>query len=273
MSSTVGTGNLYGRDLRSGKVGPFILHERLYPAHFRTPRHFHDRSLFCFVVKGSYTETYGSRTRACQPSTFLFHAPGEEHAEQFHSAGGCSFLVEIDEGWLDHVSAESRVLKTSFDCDGGMLSLLAAKVYKEFGEPDDLSPLVIEGLMFELVGETSRRARSETPSRPPKWLSQARQLLQESFSNRLSLNEIAGAVGVHPAHLARSFHRFYHCTVGVYLRQQRIEFACKALATTDLPLSQIALAAGFSDQSHLTRLFKRHMALSPAQYRALLRMP
>src|SRR5215470_404575 len=132
MSSTVGTGNLYGTDLRSGKVGPFILHERLYPAHFHTPRHRHDRPLFCFVVRGSYTETYGSRTRSCQPSTLLFHAPVREHA---------------------------RVIDTSFDCDGGMLSLLAARIYKEFGEPDDLSPLVIEGLMFELIGETSRIAR------------------------------------------------------------------------------------------------------------------
>jgi AraC family transcriptional regulator len=254
-------------------VGPFILHERLYPAHFRTPRHRHDRPLFCFVVKGSYTETYGSKTRACQPSTLLFHAPGEEHAEEFHGAGGCSFLVEIEQGWLEHVSAESRVINTSFDCDGGVLSLLAARIYREFGEPDDLSPLVIEGLMFELIGETSRHARGGPTSPPPKWLTQARQLLHDSFSEPVTLAEIAAAVGVHPAHLAKSFHRFYNCTVGVYIRRQRIDFACKALATTDLPLSQIALAAGFSDQSHLTRLFKRQMAVSPAQYRAMLRLP
>src|SRR5262249_13103426 len=130
-----------------------------------------------------------------------------------------------------------------------------------------------EGLMFELVGETSRRARGGPASRPPKWLTRATQLLQDSFSERVSLAQIAAAVGVHPAHLAKSFHRFYNCTVGVYIRQQRIEFALKALATTDLPLSQIALAAGFSAQSHLTRLFKRQMAVSPAQSRALLRMP
>lgn len=273
MSSTVGTGNLYGTDLRSGKVGPFILHERLYPAHFHTPRHRHDRPLFCFVVRGSYTETYGSRTRSCQPSTLLFHAPGEEHAERFHGSGGCSFLVEIDEAWLEQVREHARVIDTSFDCDGGMLSLLAARIYKEFGEPDDLSPLVIEGLMFELIGETSRFARDCPASQAPKWLKQARQLLNDSFSEPVTLAQIAASVGVHPAHLAKAFHRFYNCTVGVYIRQQRIDFACKALATTDLPLSQIALAAGFSDQSHLSRLFKRQMTVSPAQYRALLRLP
>jgi AraC family transcriptional regulator len=181
--------------------------------------------------------------------------------------------VEIDEAWLDHVRAHSQVINTSFDCDGGMLSLLAARAYKEFGEPDDLSPLVIEGLMFELIGETSRRARDCPASQAPKWLKQARQLLNDSFSEPVTLAQIAGAVGVHPAHLSKAFHRFYNCTVGVYIRRQRIDFACKALATTDLPLSQIALAAGFSDQSHLSRLFKRQMTVSPAQYRALLRLP
>jgi AraC family transcriptional regulator len=153
-----------------------------------------------------------------------------------------------------------------------MLSFLAARAYREFGEPDDLSPLVIEGLMFELIGETSRRQRPRTASPPPRWLNQARQLLHDNFSERVTLAEVAAAVGVHPAHLSKAFHRFFNCTVGVYLRQQRIEFACQALATTDLPLSQIALAAGFSDQSHLTRLFKRQMTVSPAQYRALLRV-
>src|SRR5262249_53825410 len=164
-----------------------------------------------------YTETYGSRTRSCQPSAFLFHAPGEEHAEQFHGSGGCSFLIEIDQGWLERISAESRVINTSFDCDGGMLSLLAAKVYKEFGGPDALSPLVIEGRMFELIGEPSRCARGMPLCRPPKWLNQAKQLLDDSFSESMTLAEIASAVGVHPTHLAKAFRRFYNCTVGVYL--------------------------------------------------------
>jgi AraC family transcriptional regulator len=227
--------------------------------------------LFCYVVRGSYTETYGARTRSCQPSTFLFHAPGERHAERFHGSGGCSFLIEVDESWLEQLRSESPVINTSFDCDAGTLSLLAAKVYREFGEPDDLSSLIIEGLMFELIGETSRHARFDAALRPPKWLKQARQLLHDSFAERLTLAEVAAAVDVHPAHLAKAFRRFYKSTVGLYVRRRRIEFACRALATTDLPLSQIALASGFSDQSHLTRLFKRELSVSPAQYRALLR--
>ena len=263
--------NLYGKGLKSHKVGAFTLSERLYPAYFQTPKHAHEQALFCFVVQGGYTETYGSRTRACEPSTFLFHAPGESHAEQFYGSGGCSFIVEIEPQWLERVAQHSRVINTSADFKGGVITLLANRLYKEFLEMDDISPLVIEGLMFEMLGETSRSAKSSATLQPPRWLEQARQMLHERFAEPITLTEVAAIVGVHPVHLSQVFHKHYNCTVGLYLRQRRIEFACQRLADSSTPLSEIALAAGFSDQSHLTRMFKRHIGIPPSQYRELRR--
>ena len=60
-------------------------------------------------------------------------------------------------------------------------------------------------------------------------------------------------------------------TVAAYIRQKRIEYACRALAETDAPLADVALAAGFADQSHLGRTFKRIMRTTPAAYRAASR--
>ncbi len=271
MSVMLDAANLHGQELRRHKIGAFTLGERLYPAYFQTPRHSHDLALFCFVVQGGFTETYGSRTRDCEPSTFLFHAPGESHAEHFYRSGGCSFIVEIEPYWLERVREHSRVINTSADFDSGVITLLATRLYKEFLELDDISPLVIEGLMFEMLGETSRSAKSASALQPPRWLEQARQLLHDRFAEPLTLAEIAKTVGIHPVHLSQVFHKHYHCTVGLYIRQRRIEFACQMLANTNIPLSEIALAAGFSDQSHLTRTFKRYMGMPPSQYRELLR--
>ena len=47
----------------------------------------------------------------------------------------------------------------------------------------------------------------------------------------------------------------------------RVEFAARELTGTRLPLSEIAIAAGFCDQSHFTRLFKQHTGMSPQEYR------
>src|SRR3546814_17031619 len=74
--------------------------------------------------------------------------------------------------------------------------------------------------------------------------------------------------GVHPVHLAREFHRRFGCTVGHYIRQRRIEFACHRLTASRDPLFEVAVEAGFSDQSHLTKPFRRLVGLPPEIGRA-----
>jgi AraC family transcriptional regulator len=63
------------------------------------------------------------------------------------------------------------------------------------------------------------------------------------------------------------FRDFYGKSPGEYLRQLRLDWAEAQMRITDAPLSQIALQAGFADQSHFTRTFKRHTGLTPGKYR------
>ncbi|HET9787346.1 MAG TPA: helix-turn-helix transcriptional regulator, partial [Pyrinomonadaceae bacterium] len=81
--------------------------------------------------------------------------------------------------------------------------------------------------------------------------------------------EIAHLVGVHPTHLARSFKKHYRTTVGEYLRRLRLDWATRRLSETEDSITEIALAAGFYDQSHFSHLFKQHTGLTPAEFRAL----
>jgi len=123
--------------------------------------------------------------------------------------------------------------------------------------------------MFELLGEAIRF--SKVKINPPNWLIQTRELLQDRFQESLSLSEIAATVGVHETHLSREFKRYFRLTVGDYLRRLRIEFACRQISASDVPLSEIALASGFADQSHFTKTFSQMMAMTPAAYRKLYR--
>ena len=54
---------------------------------------------------------------------------------------------------------------------------------------------------------------------------------------------------------------------GEYVRRQRIALACRSLAESDMPLADVAIEAGFADQSHFTRTFKRQLGVTPAAYR------
>jgi AraC family transcriptional regulator len=145
--------------------------------------------------------------------------------------------------------------------------LLAIRLYDEFRSTDELSPLAIEGLTLELLAECSRQSSRTRNCQQPRWLLRASDLVRARFCERLTLGAIAESVGVHPAHLARVFRRFHGCTLGDHVRKLRIEFACQRLTTSDIPLADIALAAGFSDQSHFSNTFRRHMGVPPAAFR------
>ena len=112
--------------------------------------------------------------------------------------------------------------------------------------------------------------RSTTPSRTtaiPDWAEKCGDLLHERFREPLTLAEIAASVGVHPVHLSRSFRRLHGCTVGEFLRGLRIRWAANALQRPRVLLADIALQAGFCDQSHFARTFRRYMGMTPGEYR------
>jgi AraC-like DNA-binding protein len=136
---------------------------------------------------------------------------------------------------------------------------------------DDAAALALEGLTLELLAILVRRRReSARPGPPPGWLRHVRQALNDRHSEReLRIADLASAVGVDPAHLARTFRGHYGMTAGAYLREIRVQRAADALTRSSVPLSQIALDAGFADQSHFTRLFRTAYGVTPQRWRAL----
>lgn len=154
----------------------------------------------------------------------------------------------------------------------GRLTALMFKLYKEFVISDEASPLAIEGLVLEMLAEVSRRKPGRDSRTPPRWMILVIDFLEDRYRERITLEEVASAAGVHPVHLARQFRRYKRCTIGEYIRRLRIERACRELSTSNGSLSAIAAGVGFADQSHFSRTFKHVVGLTPAEYRANLPM-
>lgn len=132
---------------------------------------------------------------------------------------------------------------------------------------DSASPLVMEGLALELLGHTVR-SQIRFRKLPPHSLKLAYELIHDRFTESLTIGEIALIVGLHPVYLVRAFRKHYRTTIGEYQRKLRIEFACRQISATNLSLADIAVAAGFYDQSHFYRTFKRIVGMTPTEYRA-----
>lgn len=269
MEIKLSRGHFCERPVRSCGIAGFVLTEASYPPNHKLPRHSHERSCFMSVLQGGVTETYAKKKLAAKPSTLIFRPSAEVHSDYFHNKGGRVFLIEIEPWWLDRVREHFVIADNSLGLHCELLTLLSKKLYHEFRTMDDVSSLAIEGLMLEMIAEVCRYVKRPTERRPPRWVEQVRELLHARFSEHLTLTEIAGTVGVHPVHLGHAFRTHYRCTPGEYVRRLRIEFVCRVMATSNIALADIALSAGFSDQSHLTRIFKRQTGLTPARYRAL----
>jgi AraC family transcriptional regulator len=264
------SGCFYGNTSKTVSTAGIRLIETVYSPALKLPAHSHESAYFCFVLDGSFAEFYGEKSRSCRPSTLVFHPSGEMHSDHFHTSVRC-FNIQIGSQWLEHIRQYSSVINAPADFFDERLSFLATRLYREFRDADDFSALAIEGLTLEILAETSRRSTGKLELRPPGWLRQVKEILDERFEENLSLVALSEAVGVHPVHLAREFRRFYRCTAGEYARQRRIEFACHQLISTDFPLCDIALTAGFFDQSHFARTFKKLTGLAPSEYRAAFR--
>jgi AraC-like DNA-binding protein len=101
-------------------------------------------------------------------------------------------------------------------------------------------------------------------------IARARACMQERWREDLSLDTLATESGLSPFHFTRQFAEMFGLPPHAYLIQLRVHHA-KALLATGRPIAAVAFQTGFSDQSHLTRHFKRYLGITPGQYRHIVR--
>jgi AraC-like DNA-binding protein len=92
--------------------------------------------------------------------------------------------------------------------------------------------------------------------------------MRDHYQSPISNQQLAKVAHMSVRAFERKFLRSFHLSPQKYLRKLRIRIASHSLAYTDLPLSEVAHACGFADQSHFTREFRRHFGRTPREYRA-----
>jgi AraC family transcriptional regulator len=258
---------------------------RAYGAHYVETRHaafashashLHTTSTIALLVRGALEVRFASGRRfavdAGAAGGALVVPPGPAHRGRVGSDGAHVLLVMPDADRLSMMgSAASDVLTDPAWWRGPGVAMLGRGLLYELAIADDAAALALEGLTLELVAMlVRRRGESVRPGSPPAWLRRVRETLNDRHPEReLRIADLARVADVDPAHLARAFRHHYGMTAGAYLRQIRIQRAADVLARSSAPLAQIALDAGFADQSHFTRIFRKAYGVTPHRWRAL----
>nr|WP_279236740.1 helix-turn-helix transcriptional regulator [Dyella sp. RRB7] len=91
--------------------------------------------------------------------------------------------------------------------------------------------------------------------------------MREHLAGGISLQQVSAACRLSPSAFVRAFKKSLGITPHQWLLSRRIEYADDLLSDGSLSLVEVALAAGFGDQSHFTRIFTRRVGVSPGAYR------
>lgn len=241
------------RKLCSDAGGELLLSH--YPPGGEQPRHAHDHAQISFLLAGRIEERIGRRlyepvAGACGKT------PGADHSDRWGADGALMLSLRLP----------------GVDGDGGLAvdrwgpadlprAALVVSAAVAGGPPAETGLLAAD--LLACIG------RWEPPaSRPPRWLERVREAATDL--HRFSIARAADEAGVHRVHLSRAFARHYGLPLSLYRQHVR---NARALAATlrrrDEPLAGIACAAGFADQSHMSRALRLATGATPAGLRRL----
>jgi len=247
-------------------VPGFVLTELRHRRGSKSRSHAHRLAYFSALVSGTYAERESGRETVYRIGDVRFHPAEYFHGDEIGSAGARFLCVELaSEGSAALPGAALAAPRMSGPSSD--VARLAASIRREMRSGDAASDLVLEGLALQLVGAL---VRLPVESRLPRWLARVAERIREESARPLRAADLAAEAGVHPVHLARAFRRHYHRTIGEAVRRARVDAVLRMLGSGAVSLAAAAADAGFSDQSHMSRAFRRETGMSPAEYRRAL---
>ncbi|HET7436444.1 MAG TPA: AraC family transcriptional regulator [Thermoanaerobaculia bacterium] len=226
------------------------------------PRHTHENAHFVLVVRGTYVTEARNRPGSCGEGSVIFNPAGTTHRDRFRSEQGRFFAISVDAA----IAARIEAVHPAAAMFTGEAGAIAERARRELHGDAAFADLILEGLGLELAGRVARLA-AHRDRQPPHWLLEARDSIHDRCTAKLAMSDVAAVAGVHPIHLARAFRQYFDCSPGEYLRRCRIERVRELLLTSDAPLADVALEAGFADQSQLTHSFRRAYGITPGAFR------
>jgi AraC family transcriptional regulator len=235
----------------------------------RTPdevlTHTHGDAHFVLISGGDYVSIAEGRQAERFP-VLVYNPPGTTHRDHFKYGRGSYYAISLERAKVKTAGYEIAMPDGPVYLSEMAQFSIAMRVARCCAvQPGGLT---LDSLCHELLGSVDRLLRP-VDRRPPSWLEKAVELLHERYLEDLSVADVAKGVGVHPVHLARSFRHHFRCSPGEFARFCRLERAARMLTRSDRSLSEIALEAGFGDQSQFSKAFARELGIAPGEYRTM----
>jgi AraC-like DNA-binding protein len=241
-------------------------------------KHWHETFSIGLISQGRCNYLNGKKTTEACCGTVVMMNPGDVHAcNPVHGEPWSYKMLYIDVPWLcgtrcaPHIGGSrdfaplSRISTTRPELYHGLNRLFDTLINPAIAPLEKQTASISFVDLLRLCLDTDRSAPS---ARTPR-LVRAADFIRDNCTRPLSLEDICREAGLSASHLIRAFRETYGLTPHAFQLNCRIEF-CRSQLRAGRSIADVAFAAGFSDQAHFQRTFKRFVSATPGQYRARL---
>ena len=226
-------------------------------SHTRVPEHAHDWPVVSVYVIGSYLNETEIGEKFINAPSVVFYRSGAAHRNTVAADGFEQIEIEFDPAWLGRSFLPAMPVKRWLGADTNTARRALLDACGSNGS---------EVRLCAALRQFLEGVHPEPEAEAPGWLGTLVQRLRNDTT--LRVKDLARAVDRHPSWIGSAYRRATGEGLQETAARFRVERAANLLRETELPCARVASEAGFCDQSHMNRTFRRVLGRSPTEVKA-----
>lgn len=248
----------------------FIINEQLIESGTSYPLHWHDLLEFEIILSGSARHIYNGNSYTIRPGCAYLMC-----SYDFHELTALTdvklYSIHFVKSLLDPEIA-TFLNFSRFHCqlseeDAARIAGRIRELPEETENSRPFRHLMIKYILSEIVILMIRKSTAAERQVTPLPIQQAITWVNDHFLEKITLEDLAKHLSLSVNYVGQLFKNQMNCSFHEYLNILRLKYACNLLATSDLPVKEVAYTAGYRSTEYFLYVFKKTMGMTPSQYR------
>ncbi len=237
--------------------------------------HTHREYELCLLLRGGLQAEWEDSATVLQPGELVLFSPRQPHALRALEGGAQLLILQASpqfcSGYFPQAAQVHFDRQTALPCRDELhegLLLLGRCCFTCPAGYEFAAMAEVNRLFAQLIAGVPWHLAAQQPDRGAARVARVAARIESDYAEPLRLHELAAAEGVSPDYLSHAFRRHLGMTFQDYLSRVRLEHAISLVARTDMTITDICTACGYSNPRYLTADFRRRLGCTPAAYRA-----
>jgi len=226
------------------------------------PNHSHNKPYLCLLLSGNYTEN-SNKTRMINTGDILYRQAGYEHSNEFNTNNNTCLNLELNNSDLFALTNNIQLPNSEFE---KKISISMSKLLISINQDSDKDIMDLKCYETVLDYFENNKVKGKT-----KWINNVINYIQDNPTHKISLNKLAQEFKLHPNYIIRKFKEKTGYKLSEYLEKTRLEYTIQRIINSKEKIGTLAIDSGYFDQSHFNKVFKKHLSISPNQFKKILK--